>query len=115
MGLFDFFGKDRRNGVENDRSRRISFEDFTAGQSSDTPRQNGPLTVFHPKSFQDVENIIATMKKGRQAIVYLNELSVNTGYRVLDMLSGAVYALDGGVYELENNVFIFTPSGISIR
>lgn len=32
MGLFDFFGKDRRNGVDNDRSRRISFEDFTAGK-----------------------------------------------------------------------------------
>lgn len=115
MGLFDFFGRDRRGGTEDEKNRRISFDTFTTGEFSDTPKQNGPLTVFHPKSFRDVENIISTLKSGRQAIVYLNELSTSTGYRVLDMLSGAVFALDGGVYELENNVFIFTPNGISIK
>lgn len=114
MGLFDFFGRERR-GVEDEKGRKMSFDAFRTGEFSDTPKQNGPLTVFHPKSFKDVENIISTLKKGQQAIVYLNELTTATGYRVLDMLSGAVFALDGGVYELENNVFIFTPNGINVK
>lgn len=112
MSLFDFFGRDRNTSTE--KNRRISFDSFTAGEKSE-PKQNGPLTVFHPKSFKDVESIIETLRGGNQVIVYLNELTTDTGYRVLDMLSGAVYALEGGVYELETNVFIFTPSGIKVR
>ncbi|PWM71408.1 MAG: hypothetical protein DBX59_08900 [Bacillota bacterium] len=115
MGLFDFFGKEKRGGAEDERSRRISFDDFKTGEYSDTPTQNGPVTVFHPKSFQDVEKVINTLKSGKNAIVYLNELSTATGYRVLDMLSGAVYALDGSVYELQNNMFFFAPAGINVK
>ena len=114
MGLFDFFGKEKKPADE-DRTRRISFDDFKTGEYSDTPTQNGPVTVFHPKSFQDVEKIILTLKSGKNAIVYLNELSTATGYRVLDMLSGAVFALDGSVYELQNNMFFFAPAGINIK
>lgn len=113
MSLFDFFGRDNRN-PSTEKNRRISFDSFASGEKSE-PKQNGPLTVFHPKSFKDVESIIETLRGGSQVIVYLNELSTNTGFRVLDMLSGAVFALDGGVYELENNVFIFTPSGIKVK
>lgn len=112
MSLFDFFGRNQSQSTE--RNNRISFDNFTTGERTET-KQNGPLTVFRPKSFKDVESIIETVKNGRQAIVYLNELSVNTGYRVLDMLSGAVYALNGAIYELENNVFIINPDGIKVK
>lgn len=112
MSLFDFFGKNQSQSTE--RNNRISFDDFTVGEKSET-KQNGPITIFRPKSFKDVESIIETVKSGNQVIVYLNELSVNTGYRVLDMLSGAAYALNGAIYELESNVFIINPSGIKIK
>lgn len=112
MGLFDFFGRNQSQSAE--RNNRISFDKFTTGEKTE-PKQNGPLTVFRPKSFKDVESIIETLKNGNQAIVYLSELSVNTGYRVLDMLSGAVYALSGAIYELEPNVFILNPEGIKVK
>ena len=115
MGLFYFFGREKKGGAEDERNRRLSFEDFQRGEFSDTPTRSGPITVFHPKSFQDVENIITTMKSGKNVIVYLNELSTATGYRVLDMLSGAVFALDGSVYELQNNMFFFSPAGIDVK
>ena len=113
MSLFDFFG--RNQSEKEEKQKRISFDAFASRNEKTEPKQNGPLTVFHPKSFKDVESIINALKSGNQVIVYLNALSVNTGYRVLDMLSGAVYALDGGVYELENNVFILTPNGIRLK
>ena len=113
MGLFDFFSKNQKENTPS--SRRIDFGKFTANSSNDVPSQKGPVTVYHPKSFKDVESIITSLKDGKQTIVYLNELAEKTAYRVLDMLCGAIFALDGGVYELENNIFIFTPQGVSIK
>ena len=61
------------------------------------------------------KSIINTLKNKGQALVYLSNLSQETAIRVLDLLSGAVYALDGGVCEVEKNIFLFTPNGIAVK
>ena len=48
-------------------------------------------------------------------IVYMNELSAPTALRVTDILSGAIYALGGGMAELEKDIYIFTPDGVNAR
>ena len=112
MGIFDFFSKNQKSETS---PRRISFDDLTKNEETCVPSQKGPMTVFHPKSFKDVESIIVSLKEGKQAMVYLNELSEKTSYRVLDMLCGAIFALDGGVFEVEKNIFVFNPNGVEIN
>lgn len=109
MGLFEFFQRSEKESAER---RRINIDRFQRGEESADTVQKGPVTVFHPKSFKDVEKIISTLKNGQQAVVHTGELAKDTAYRVLDMLCGAIYALDGGVYEMENNIFLFTPHGV---
>ena len=112
MGLFEFFQRSEKESAER---RRINIDRFQRGEESADTVQKGPGTVFHPKSFKDVEKIISTLKNGQQAVVHTGELAKDTAYRVLDMLCGAIYALDGGVYEMENNIFLFTPHGIEVK
>ena len=73
------------------------------------------MQIRHPRSFADIEEIIDRMKDKLTVIVYLNELSANTALRVTDILSGAVYALGGGMAELEKDMFIFTPDGVNAK
>ena len=54
------------------------------------------------------------MKEGKNTVVHLNKLKKETAVRVLDLLSGAIYALGGGIYEMEKEVFMFSPSGLEI-
>ena len=112
MGIFDFFSKNQKTETT---SRRLSFDDLTTNDQTTVPSQKGPMTVFHPKSFKDVESIIVSLKEGKQAMVYLGELSESTSYRVLDMLCGAIFALDGGVFEVEKNIFMFNPNGVEVN
>lgn len=110
MGLFDL-GRDRGSA---EKSRNAAFERFINGEKSE-PVQKGPLTVFHPQSFEDVENAIDTLKRENQVLVHLGELTAETGCHVIDMLSGAVYALGGGIYEIEPNVFICTTGALKVK
>ena len=48
-------------------------------------------------------------------VVDFKELKTDTAIRVLDMLCGAIYALDGGVYEMEKNIFMFSPNGVEMN
>ena len=110
MGVFDLFGREPRQ--KNEQSTKDTGFRTKLNQSSDS---KGPVSVFSPTSYEEVEHIIDALKKGNTAIVHLTELKTETAIRVLDMLSGAIYALNGGVYEMQKNIFMFNPSGIELN
>ena len=110
-GLFGRNGRERADGktasLEGD-----GFDYATLKQSTD---KSAPMEVFKPMSFNDVEKIIDTLRMGKNAIVHLEYLKPATALRVLDMLSGAVYALKGGLYEIQKNTYMFSPAGLTVR
>lgn len=132
MGVFDLFGKDRRTG--NDRngegafgrngsdSSRTAFAEGNLrgeyrpnGSENYAEEKNNPVSVFMPASYEEVEKIIDALKLGKTAVVHLTELKTETALRILDMLSGAIYALGGGVYEMQKNIFMFSPCGVEVH
>ena len=114
MGIFDLFGREPKTENTGTRASDLSFDDLnTKSQTPDNSKS--PVSVFSPTSYSDVEVIIDSLKAGKNAIVHLTELKTETALRVLDMLSGAIYALGGGVYEMSKNVFMFSPSGVEVR
>ena len=106
MGLFDLFGREPKTKAE--KGLRDNF--IQSESSAEKGSNNGPVSVFTPTSYSDVENVIDALKSGKNAVVHLNDLKTETAVRVLDMLSGAVYALGGGVYEMGKNIFMFSPN-----
>ena len=109
MGVFDLFGRSSRN-----KETRVSKPFANAASQNGTIHKNGPVTIFDPTSYEDVEKMIDALKDGKNAIVHLEKLKKETAIRILDMLSGAIYALGGGVYEMEENIFMFSPTGVEI-
>lgn len=110
MGLFDLFGREPKTKTTEEKRSDYGFERTTPQETTN----RGPVSVFCPTSYDDVATIIDAIKLGKSAIVHFNELKPETAIRVLDMLSGAIYALNGGVYEMEKNIFMFSPSGIEM-
>ena len=108
MGLFDLFGKETK-------SDRISSRTNVETPFTSDVQKKGPVSVFSPTSYKDVEVIIDCLKVNKTAIVHLTQLKTETAIRILDMLSGAVYALNGGVYEMEKNIFMFNPNGVEVN
>ena len=111
MGIFDLFGRDTKS--TNDRTK-LSDTNYN-GYGIEVNDKKGPVAVFKPTAFDDVELIIDAIKAGKNAVVHLEELKNETAIRVLDMLSGAIYALGGGVYEMGKNIFMFSPSGVEVN
>lgn len=110
MGLFDLFGRSPR--TKEPRSATATDKPFASSHSDDS--QKGPVTVFEPTRYEDVEKMIDALKEGKNTIVHLEKLKPEAAIRIIDMLSGAIYALGGGVYEMEKNIFMFSPNGVEI-
>ena len=111
MGLFDFFKTEKEDGVPK-RPLRTEPLPRPEDKGGDGAR---PMQIRKPRSFEDIEEIIDRMKDRLTVIVYVNELNQATALRVTDILSGAIYALGGGMAELEKDMYIFTPDGVDAR
>ncbi len=104
MSVLDFFNRKPNNeegSSFNEEVREVSQEPV-----------GNKIAVFYPKSYADVEKVIDDLKLGKQVIVHLENLKSTTQIRVLDLLSGAIYALNGGLNELQKGIYLFSPNGI---
>lgn len=70
--------------------------------------------VFTPNYYEDVSVIIDHLKNNQGVIVKLGELDPAIGQRIIDLLSGAVYALSGNITPLENASYLLVPGGVKI-
>lgn len=109
MGLFDLFGRDSK--TKNERTEMGAKNPFASVEMGD----KGPVYVCAPTSYDDVSKIIDALKMGKTPVVHMSELKPETAMRILDMLSGAVYALGGGIYEMQKNVFLLSPTGVEVN
>ncbi len=108
MGLFD-------NAREKSAAKKRHIpgeEELPARRKYEKPEGSQPMQIRRPRSYADVEEIIDRLKDKLTVIVYLSELNAATAARVTDILSGAIYALGGGMAKLEKDMFIFTPDGV---
>lgn len=72
------------------------------------------LIVYSPKSNNDVKTLVDCLRKGESCIVNLGNLKPTEQTRILDFLSGGVYALGGKINRLQNNLYVVLPYGVNL-
>lgn len=98
------------------------FENTTATkQSSATEINSGEynskssqMVVFEPRSYSESQGIADHLKSGRGCIINLHRVSKDQAKRIIDFLSGVVYAIEGDVQKIGPNVFLCTPSNFGV-
>lgn len=72
------------------------------------------MVIFKPTSFDEVREISDEVKNRRAVIVNMEKLDKDNAKRVLDFLSGSIYALNGTVKKIGPGIFIFAPDNVDI-
>ncbi len=107
-----------RDNVVNFGSRSSGRRD--RGQSAQNSAGGLPISggmkmiVYHPVSYEDTQNIIDNLKNRKPVIVNMEELEMETAQRILDFLSGAVYALNGTMCKISRGIFVVAPNNYDV-
>jgi|GEM_PF-2044563 len=72
------------------------------------------VVFFYPKDYQDIQKLVDFLKQGESAILNLDGINDDEAQRMLDFVSGAVYALNGSTQRVSGNIFLLTPEGLNI-
>ncbi len=72
------------------------------------------LIVYRPVSYEDVNNVIQYLKNDQPIIVNMEKLNKEVAQRILDVIYGAICAVDGKLYKVNGRIFIASPAGCDV-
>lgn len=72
------------------------------------------VVVIQPESFEEARDITNHLKSKKPIVVNLESLEKVVAQKIIDFLSGAVYALDGDIQKISKGIFIVVPNNIDI-
>ena len=72
------------------------------------------VVLFRPSSFNDTSKAADDLRNHRAVIVNMENVDKAMARRVVDFLSGCVYALDGDVKKIAQSAYLFCPHNMDI-
>ena len=72
------------------------------------------VVLFHAKNFDDSAKAADELRKKKAVILNMENVDKSLTRRVVDFLSGAVYALDGSVKKIAQCTYLFCPHNMAV-
>lgn len=113
FSLSNFFGvNEDDNSSENIQSDNNTSHKIVGLNSA--KKSKGTIAVFEPRIFADSKTIVNKIADGNAVIIKFKDSENNSINRIIDFINGSVYALNGSMQKIEDNIFLCTPNGFDI-
>lgn len=72
------------------------------------------VKIIQPTSFEDSQEICNTLLSSKPVVVNLEGFDPDDAQRIMDFISGCIYAINGKYHQISKYIFIFTPENVDI-
>lgn len=104
----------RASEPEKDNNRQV-MSLMSSKNNSTTVQREQKIMVFDPSVISDVKNIGKMILNGRAVIVNFRKMDENQIHRVIDFLSGLIFAVNGDMQRIGEKIFLCTPKNFKIE
>ena len=73
------------------------------------------MILFEPRAYSESQQIADYLKSSNSVIVNLKRVTPDQAKRIVDFLSGTLYAIEGGLQKLGGGIFLCTPSSVPVE
>lgn len=77
-------------------------------------QKSSKLVLLEPRAYADAQEIADHLKNRRGVVVNLQRISPDQARRIVDFLSGTVYAIGGDIQRIGSNIFLCTPENVDV-
>jgi cell division inhibitor SepF len=105
----------QRGDFPDSKLSSVLYEKTPAEQGSHIHSNNQfKVVIMQPETFDDARDVCDHLKNKKPVIVNLEHLTKETAQRVIDFLSGSVYAVDGEIQKVSTGIFMIAPSNVEV-
>ncbi len=104
---------DERNGEEiiEEKVSNEYYDDSAAAEISGSNK----MILLEPRAFSEAQTIVNYLKSRNTVVVNLKRVTPEIAKRIVDFLSGSVYAISGDLQKLGNGIFLCTPNNVPVE
>ncbi len=73
------------------------------------------VVVFAPRTFDDAQEVADQLRAGKPVILNLESTDREVAQRVVNFVSGSIYALSGEMHRIGSGMLMFLPQGVEAR
>ena len=110
-----------KNSIFGNKEDEENSEDIYTGNKSskDALKEIGgdgnKMILFEPRAYSESQQIADYLKASNAVIVNLKRVTPDQAKRIVDFLSGTLYAIEGGLQKLGGGIFLCTPSSVPVE
>ncbi len=104
--LFD--KEDNKSGNSNE------YYDIKA-EDAYTEEGGAKMILLEPRAYSEAQQIADHLKKRNTVVVNLKRVTSDQAKRIMDFLSGTIYAIRGNIQKIGSGIFLCTPNNINVQ
>ena len=97
-----------------ERMQRIERSHISKVVPIRTTPKGFEVCIMKPTNFEDSQDICDMLLSGRAAVINLEGFDVELAQRIMDFISGSVYAMNGKLHQISSYIFIISPDTVDI-
>ena len=106
------FGKKLKEMISEEDNTEDSF--YTA-ETVNVPAGTGKMILLEPRAFSESQQIADHLKKRNTVVVNMKRVTPEHAKRIIDFLSGTVYAIGGDLQKIGVGIFLCTPKNVNVE
>jgi cell division inhibitor SepF len=77
-------------------------------------QKSSKVVLSEPRVYAEAQEIADHIKNRRAVVVNLQRIQHDQAKRIIDFLSGTVYAIGGDIQRIGSNIFLCTPDNVDV-
>lgn len=77
--------------------------------------EGSKMILLEPRAFSESQQIADYLKKRNTVVVNLKRVTPDQGKRIIDFVSGCLYAIGGSMQKLGDGIFLCAPKNINVQ
>lgn len=82
--------------------------------SLQSAQKSSKVFLVEPRVYAEAQDIAEQLKNKRAVVVNLQRIDRDQGIRIVDFLSGTVYALGGDIQRIGTDIFLCVPDNVEV-
>lgn len=111
MALNKLFGKFTGNGEEDDVVSEVEEDDTLPKMV----KKDNTMILLEPRAYSESQQIADYLKGNSSVVVNLRRVTPDQAKRIVDFLSGTIYAIGGDLQKLGGGIFLCTPNTVNVE
>jgi len=115
MGFFKKMFKDDENDFFSTDNVSDSYYNLKPEEALAENDGGSKMILLEPRAYSESQQIVDYLKNRNTVVVNLKRVTGDQAKRIVDFLSGTIYAIGGEIQKIGGGIFLCTPNNVNIQ